>query len=97
MRLRSPICLRISPKPIVVISSTASQLPILGKGSVESALKARKHRPMFMVDIAVPRDIEAEVATLPDVYLYTVDDLREVNSGRIEVTPGSRQTGRRNH
>ncbi|MHB8471701.1 MAG: glutamyl-tRNA reductase [Gammaproteobacteria bacterium] len=62
----------------IVISSTASQLPILGKGSVESALKARKHRPMFMVDIAVPRDIEAEVATLPDVYLYTVDDLREV-------------------
>ncbi len=62
----------------IVISSTASQLPILGKGSVESALKSRKHRPIFMVDIAVPRDIEAEVATLPDVYLYTVDDLREV-------------------
>jgi glutamyl-tRNA reductase len=62
----------------IVISSTASQLPILGKGSVESALKSRKHRPMFMVDIAVPRDIEAEVAKLPDVYLYTVDDLREV-------------------
>ncbi len=62
----------------IVISSTASQLPILGKGSVESALKSRKHRPIFMVDIAVPRDIEAEVATLSDVYLYTVDDLREV-------------------
>lgn len=62
----------------MVISSTASQLPILGKGAVESALKVRKHRPMFMVDIAVPRDIEAEVGDLDDVYLYTVDDLKEV-------------------
>ncbi len=62
----------------IIISSTASQLPILGKGAVESALKARKHRPMFMVDIAVPRDIEPEVGKLSDVYLYTVDDLHEV-------------------
>jgi glutamyl-tRNA reductase len=62
----------------IVISSTASPLPILGKGAVESALKKRKHRPMFMVDIAVPRDIEAEVADLQDVYLYTVDDLEDV-------------------
>lgn len=62
----------------VVISSTASQLPVLGKGAVESALKQRKHQPMFMVDIAVPRDIEPEVAHLDDVYLYTVDDLKEV-------------------
>ena len=62
----------------IVISSTASQLPILGKGAVESALKTRKHRPMFMVDIAVPRDIEPQVAQLSDVYLYTVDDLKEV-------------------
>ena len=62
----------------IVISSTASQLPILGKGAVESALKKRRHRPMFMVDIAVPRDIEPEVADLGDVYLYTVDDLQEV-------------------
>ena len=62
----------------IVISSTASQLPILGKGAVERALKKRKHRPIFMVDIAVPRDIEAEVAELEDVYLYTVDDLQEV-------------------
>jgi glutamyl-tRNA reductase len=60
----------------IVISSTASQLPILGKGRVESALKRRKHKPMFMVDLAVPRDIEAEVEQLPDVYLYTVDDLQ---------------------
>ncbi|VAX09403.1 Glutamyl-tRNA reductase [hydrothermal vent metagenome] len=62
----------------IVISSTASQLPILGKGAVERALKARKHRPIFMVDIAVPRDIEPEVSELNDVYLYTVDDLQEV-------------------
>jgi len=62
----------------IVISSTASQLPILGKGAMESALKQRKHRPVFMVDIAVPRDIEVEVDELDDVYLYTVDDLRSV-------------------
>jgi glutamyl-tRNA reductase len=62
----------------IVISSTASQLPILGKGAVESALKLRKHKPIFMVDIAVPRDIEPEVGDLDDVYLYTVDDLRDV-------------------
>jgi glutamyl-tRNA reductase len=62
----------------IVISSTASPLPILGKGAVESALRTRKHRPMFMVDIAVPRDIEPEVGDLADVYLYTVDDLKDV-------------------
>jgi glutamyl-tRNA reductase (EC 1.2.1.70) len=61
-----------------VISSTASQLPLLGKGAVEAALRARKHKPMFMVDIAVPRDIEPQVGELADVYLYTVDDLKEV-------------------
>jgi glutamyl-tRNA reductase len=58
-----------------VISCTASSLPIIGLGAVERALKARRRRPMFMVDLAVPRDIEPEVAQLPDVYLYTVDDL----------------------
>ncbi|NQY27319.1 MAG: glutamyl-tRNA reductase [Piscirickettsiaceae bacterium] len=62
----------------IVISSTASQLPILGKGAVERALKERKRRPMFMVDIAVPRDIEPEVGDLEDVYLYCVDDLHEI-------------------
>jgi len=62
----------------IVISSTASPLPVLGKGTVESALKKRRHQPMFMVDIAVPRDIEAEISDLKDVYLYTVDDLQEV-------------------
>ena len=62
----------------VVVSSTASQLPIIGLGAVERALKQRKHRPMFMVDLAVPRDIEPEVKALEDVYLYTVDDLAQV-------------------
>ncbi len=62
----------------IVISSTAAPLPILGKGSVESALKARKHKPMLLVDIAVPRDIEPEVSDLDDVYLYTVDDLQGI-------------------
>ncbi len=75
----------------IVISSTASQLPILGKGAVESALKKRKHRPVFMVDIAVPRDIEHEVADLDDVYLYTVDDLKEV----IEENVRSRESAAR--
>ena len=61
-----------------VVSCTASTLPIIGLGAVKSALKARRNRPMFMVDLAVPRDIEAEVASLEDVYLYTVDDLSAV-------------------
>ena len=62
----------------VVVSCTASTLPLIGLGAVERALKKRKHRPMFMVDLAVPRDIEAEVKALDDVYLYTVDDLATV-------------------
>jgi len=62
----------------IVMSSTASQLPILGKGTVERALKQRKRRPIFMVDIAVPRDIEPEVSSLEDIYLYCVDDLHGI-------------------
>lgn len=61
-----------------VVSCTASTLPIIGLGAVERALKRRKHRPMFMVDLAVPRDIEPEVKGLEDIYLYTVDDLAHV-------------------
>ena len=61
-----------------VISCTASTLPLIGLGAVERALKKRKHSPMFMVDLAVPRDIEPEVKSLEDVYLYTVDDLASV-------------------
>jgi glutamyl-tRNA reductase len=58
-----------------VISCTASSLPLIGLGAVERALKLRRRRPMFMVDLAVPRDIEPEVGKLDDVYLYTVDEL----------------------
>jgi len=75
----------------IVISCTASLLPLLGKGAVESALKARKHRPMFLVDLAVPRDIEVEVGELSDVYLYTIDDLK----GVIEENMESRQAAAR--
>lgn len=60
----------------IIVSSTASTLPIIGKGMMESAIKKRKHKPVFMLDLAVPRDIEPEVAQLQDVYLYTVDDLQ---------------------
>jgi len=62
----------------IIVTSTASPLPILGKGMVERAIKARKHRPMFMVDLAVPRDIEEEVGEMDDVFLYSVDDLAQV-------------------
>lgn len=62
----------------IVVTATASPLPILGKGAVESALKLRKHRPMLMVDLAVPRDIEPEIATLEDVYLNNLDDLQTI-------------------
>jgi glutamyl-tRNA reductase len=62
----------------IVVSCTASSLPLIGLGAVERAVKQRKHRPMFMVDLAVPRDIEPEVKELSDVYLYTVDDLAQV-------------------
>ncbi len=68
----------------IVVTSTASPVPILGKGATEKALKVRKHRPIFMVDIAVPRDIEPEVDELNDVYLYTVDDLSEVIQENLE-------------
>ncbi len=68
----------------IVISSTASQLPILGKGMVESALKQRKRRPIFMVDIAVPRDIEPEVGQLDDIYLYCVDDLHDIIAENLQ-------------
>lgn len=68
----------------IVISSTASTLPIVGKGMIESTLKKRKNKRMFLVDLAVPRDIEPEVAKLRNVYLYSVDDLREVVSENLD-------------
>jgi glutamyl-tRNA reductase len=68
----------------IVIASTASPLPIIGKGTVERALKKRKHEPIFMVDLAVPRDVEPEVNELDDVYLYSVDDLQSVIAENME-------------
>ncbi len=62
----------------IVVSSTNSQLPLLGKGSVEKALKQRKHKPMLLVDLAVPRDIEEEVGEIADAYLYSIDDISDV-------------------
>ena len=68
----------------IVVSCTASPLPIIGLGMVERAIKARRHRPMFMVDLAVPRDIEEEVGRLDDIFLYTVDDLAQVVESGLE-------------
>jgi glutamyl-tRNA reductase len=74
-----PIELRDLPERLpefdIVISCTASSLPIIGKGTMERTIRARRHRPVFMVDLAVPRDIEAEVSGMDDVFLYTIDDL----------------------
>lgn len=68
----------------IVVSSTASTLPIIGLGMVERAVKARRHKPIFMVDLAVPRDIEPEVGALDDVFLYTVDDLATTVAAGME-------------
>lgn len=68
----------------IVISSTGSTLPLIGKGMVEQALAKRKHRPVFMVDLAVPRDIEEQVSDLEDVFLYTVDDLQSIIAQNME-------------
>ncbi len=75
------------PQSDIVISSTASPLPIIGKGMVETALKKRRFQPMFLVDIAVPRDIEEQVGDLRDAYLYSVDDLQ----GIVEQNMASRR------
>lgn len=68
----------VLPNYDIIVTSTASPLPILGKGMLERAIKQRRHRPIFIVDLAVPRDVEAEVADMDDVFLYSVDDLGEV-------------------
>ncbi len=78
------------PAADVVISSTGSPLPIVGKGIVESAIRQRKHKPVFMVDLAVPSDIEKEVAELSDVYLYTVDDLEDVIQENVRAREAAR-------
>lgn len=79
------------PETDIVIASTAAPLPILGKGTVERALKSRKHRPILMVDLAVPRDIEPEVSELRDIYLYSVDDLQQI----VATNMNSRQEAAR--
>lgn len=81
------------PDSDIVISSTAAPMPIIGKGTVEGALKKRKHKPIFMVDIAVPRDIEAEVGELDDIYLYTVDDLQSVIDENIKSRQHAAEQG----
>jgi glutamyl-tRNA reductase len=73
----------------VVVSCTASSLPIIGLGMVERAVRARRRKPIFMVDLAVPRDIEPEVARLDDVFLYTVDDLGRVVQSGVEHRQGA--------
>jgi glutamyl-tRNA reductase len=69
----------------IIVSCTASTLPIIGKGLIESALRARKHRPLLIIDLAVPRDVEAEVGALDDVFLYTVDDLGNIAREGLDV------------
>ncbi len=73
----------------IVVTSTASPLPILGKGMLERAIKQRKHRPIFIVDLAVPRDVEAEVAELDDVFLYYVDDLADIVKEGLDNRQGA--------
>jgi glutamyl-tRNA reductase len=69
----------------IVVTCTASTLPILGKGMIERAIKTRRHRPMLMIDLAVPRDVEVEVAELDDVFLYCVDDLGKIVQEGLET------------
>jgi glutamyl-tRNA reductase len=73
----------------IVVCCTANPLPIIGKGLVESALRARKHRPMLMFDLAVPRDVEGEVGKLDDVFLYTVDDLGKIAREGADLRQGA--------
>ncbi len=68
----------------IVISSTSSQLPIIGLGMIEKAIKLRKHKPMLLIDLAIPRDIEPEVAELDDIFLYTFDDLAKITEKNIK-------------
>jgi len=69
----------------IIVTSTASSLPILGKGLLERAIKARRHAPMFIVDLAVPRDVEPEASELDDVFLYGVDDLANIIKDNLQI------------
>ncbi len=82
--MRLDVIGEVLPRFDIVVSCTAAPLPIVGLGMVERAVKARRHRPMVMVDLAVPRDIEPEIAKLDDVFLYTVDDLAQVVDAGLE-------------
>jgi glutamyl-tRNA reductase len=73
------------PEFDIIVTCTASTLPILGKGLLERVVKARKHAPVFIVDLAVPRDVEPEAARLNDVFLYTVDDLSAIVQGNLQI------------
>ena len=73
------------PEFDIIVTCTASMLPILGKGLLERVIKARKHSPIFIVDLAVPRDVEPEAARLNDVFLYTVDDLTSIVQGNLQI------------
>ena len=88
-----PITLTDLPEQLghhdIIVTCTGSPLPILGKGMIERALKMRKHRPMFIVDLAVPRDVEVEVAELADVFMYTVDDIAEVVKEGADARQGA--------
>jgi glutamyl-tRNA reductase len=73
------------PQFDIIVTSTASSLPILGKGMLERAIKARRHAPMFIVDLAVPRDVEPEAAELDDVFLYSIDDLANIVKDNLQI------------
>jgi glutamyl-tRNA reductase len=73
------------PEFDIIVTCTASTLPILGKGLLERAVKARRHAPIFIVDLAVPRDVEPEAAELDDVFLYTVDDLSNIVKDNLQI------------
>lgn len=75
----------------IVVTATASQLPILGKGTLESALKVRRHRPIFIVDLAIPRDVEPEAGELEDIYLYNIDDLISFVDQNLKCREGAAQ------
>src|ERR1700692_3670287 len=69
----------------IIVTSTASSLPILGKGMLERAIKTRRHAPIFIVDLAVPRDVEPEAAVLDDVFLYSIDDLANIIKDNLQI------------
>jgi glutamyl-tRNA reductase len=80
------------PRADILISSTASPDPVIMKADIKVALRQRRHRPMFLVDIAVPRDIDPEISKVKDVYLYTIDDLQQVVDENMEQRNAAAQS-----